>query len=200
MPPFGSSRGGNSDAFIDSMIDCLHQYHSLGSVVICGDLNARCGYEVDLHEDYVGIIHSRKSIYEVKNQSGDMLLQFLRDCKLCMVNGRSGKDNFTCVLSPKGRSVVDYCIVECDYFYNVTNFSVTTLSEFLEENNIVETEQLPDHSIISWELDGAVPTYRNKKEQGTKGVHLSINEEYLADKELELEAILDDIKSLTNCD
>ena len=107
MPPFGSSRGGNPDAFFGSLIDCLHQYYSLGSVVICGDLNARCGYEVDLHEDYIGIIPSRQAILEIKNPSGDMLLQFLRDCKLCMVNGRSGKDNFTCV-SPKGRSVLDF--------------------------------------------------------------------------------------------
>ena len=90
--------------------------------------------------------------------------------------------------------------MECDYFYNLTNFSVKTLSEFLEENNIVETEWLPDHSIISWELDGAVSTYRTKKEQGTKAVRLSINEEYLADKELKLEAILDDINSLANSD
>ena len=88
------------------MIDSLHQYHSLGSVVICGDLNARGGCDVDLHEDYVGIIPSRKSIDEVKNPSGDMSLQLLRDCKLCMVNARSGKDNFTCV-SLKGQSVVD---------------------------------------------------------------------------------------------
>ena len=43
-------------------------------------------------------------------------------------------------------------------------------------------------------------TYRTKKEQGTKGVRLSINEEYLADKELKLEAILDDINSLANSD
>ena len=103
-------------------------------------------------------------------------------------------------MSPKVRSAVDYCIVEWDYFYNVTNVSVTTLSEFLDENNIVEAERLPDHSIISWEVDGSVPTYMNKKEQSSKGVHLSINEEYLANKELELEAILEDINSLTHSD
>ena len=56
--------------------------------------------------------------------------------------------------------------MEGDCFSNVTNFSVKTLSEFLEETNIVERERLPDHLIISWELDGAVPTCRTKKEQG----------------------------------
>ena len=45
-----------------------------------------------------------------------------------------------------------------------------------------------------------VPTYMNKTEQSSKGVRLSINEEYLTNKELELEAILDDINSLTNSD
>ena len=56
--------------------------------------------------------------------------------------------------------------MEGDCFSNVTNFSVKTLSEFLEETNILERERLPDHSIISRELYGAVPAYRTKKEQG----------------------------------
>ena len=56
--------------------------------------------------------------------------------------------------------------MEGDCFSNETNFSVKTLSEFLEETNILERERLPNHSIIIWELDGAVPTCRTNKEQG----------------------------------
>ena len=43
-------------------------------------------------------LSSRMSIDEVKKPSGDMLLQFLKDCKLSMVNGRSGKGKlYLCV-------------------------------------------------------------------------------------------------------
>ena len=70
-------------------------------------------------------------------------------------------------MSPKGQSVLDYCIVESDYFYNMTNFSITTVLEFLDENNIEEAEWVPDHSIITRKLDGSVRTYRDKREQCT---------------------------------
>ena len=48
-----------------------------------------------------------------------------------VVNGRKGRDAFTCV-SEKGCSVVDYCIVGCDYFKLVENFTETTMSESVE--------------------------------------------------------------------
>ena len=65
-----SSRGDNPDTFYDSIIDSLHHYCNLGCVTICGDLNARCGIETDLHEDLVSYI---QSIDEHKNHNGDMM-------------------------------------------------------------------------------------------------------------------------------
>ena len=156
LPPFTSSRGNNPDTFYDSIIDSLHHYCNLGCVTICGDLNARCGIETDLHEDLVSYIPSRKPIDEHNNCNGDMLLQLLRDCKLCMLNGRSHSDNFTCI-SLKRQSVVDYCIVQADYFQSISNFTVRTISEFLDNNRIVDAERLPDHSLLSWSLEISVP-------------------------------------------
>ena len=54
-------------------------------------------------------IPSRTPIIEHKNCNGE---------RLGLLNGRSQCDNFTCILS-NGRSVVDYYIVQADYFQSI---------------------------------------------------------------------------------
>ena len=61
-------------------------------------------------KDVAGDNIPRKVIDEVKTERGEALVSFLRSSGLCLVNGRVGQDNFTCI-SGKGRSVVDYCMV-----------------------------------------------------------------------------------------
>ena len=65
---------------------------------------------------------------------------YSRVCNICIyisvnmgvVNGRKGRDAFTCV-SSKGCSVVDYCIVGVDNIDLIDNFKVATMSECIEE-------------------------------------------------------------------
>ena len=64
-------------------------------------------------------------IDEVKNNQGEIFVDFLRSVNMGVVNGRKGKDAFTCV-SGKGYSVVDYCIVRAEYFDLIGNFRVVT--------------------------------------------------------------------------
>ena len=117
-----------------------------------------------------------------------------------MLNGRSHSDNFTCI-SSKGRSVVDYCIVQADYFQSISNFTVRTISEFLDNIGIVDAEQLPDHSLLSWLLEISVPLCASTIEEKESGkVHVLITEEYLADKEDELNAVTKDINGLASND
>ena len=68
------------------------------------------------------------------------------------VNGRKGRDAFTCV-SGKGCSVVDYCLVSKENFHIIENFKVTTMSESVEEMDCrgVVT-RTPDQSLMSWEV------------------------------------------------
>ena len=75
--------------------------------MMCGDFNARCRM---LEVECEGLLN-RKVIDEVKNNQGEMFVDFLRSVNMGVaVNGRKGKDAFTCV-SDKGCSVVDYCMV-----------------------------------------------------------------------------------------
>ena len=50
-------------------------------------------------KDVDGDIIPRKVIDEVKTEQGEALVSFLRSSGLCLVNGRVGQDNFTCISS-----------------------------------------------------------------------------------------------------
>ena len=69
-----------------------------------------------------------------------------------VVNGRKGKDVFTCV-SGKGCSVVDYCIVGAEYFDLINNFRVVTMLECIDEMRCKgKVTRVPDHLLVQWEV------------------------------------------------
>ena len=81
-------------------------------------------------------------------------MNFLRSVNMGVVNGRKGKDAFTCV-SGKGRSVVDYCncIVGAEYFDLINNFRVVTMMKCIDKMRCKgEVTRVPDHSFSgrSW--------------------------------------------------
>ena len=65
----------------------------LGPVVMCGDFHARCG---ELIKDPNALPRSQV-LDVVKNRQGEDLMGFLGNIGMRIVNGRSGKDGFTCV-------------------------------------------------------------------------------------------------------
>jgi len=62
--------------------------------------------------DYVDEILKRSILDKQCNKHAKELLDFLKDMKTCVLNGRfeDHLNNFTCI-SPRGKSIVDYCIV-----------------------------------------------------------------------------------------
>ena len=65
---------------------------------------------------------------------------------------REGIVAFTCV-SEKGCSVVDYCIVGCEYLDVIKNFTVTTMSESMVEMECKgAVSRVPDHSLLRWQV------------------------------------------------
>ncbi len=79
-------------------------------IIICGDVNCRIGEESDFIEGVHNIVN-RSCLDKLKNSHGKECLNFLKDCKFCLLNGRvtSQFDNFTSV-STKGKTVVDYLL------------------------------------------------------------------------------------------
>lgn len=113
LPPEGSTRGRDSVTFFTHL---LAQVYSLEADVIylCGDFNSRISNKDDCIGD-IDNVPPRVAIDLSMNSHGESLLEFLRDCKCCVLNGRINPDtdNFTSI-SSRGRAVVDYIITPHD--------------------------------------------------------------------------------------
>ena len=117
IPPESSSLEIGMEEVLQSLGEQVAKFRSQGPMIICGDFNARCG-RLDVECEGMP---NRKVIDGVKNSQGEVFVDFLRSVNMGVVNGRKGKDAFTCV-SNRGCSVVDNCVVGAENFslnYNV---------------------------------------------------------------------------------
>ena len=112
----------------------IYEYQSEGEIIICGDFNARLGSESDYIEG-VDVVTPRMVIYTTINSYCDILLDFLIDCNLCMLNGRLRTHDFTHI-STQGKSVVDYVFVPYEQFASFSEFSVQSMSDIMGEYNL----------------------------------------------------------------
>ena len=89
------------------------------------------------------------------NQQGENLREYLKDSLQCVLNGRicPEKDNFTSV-PWRGRSVVDYVIVPYSILHSMTDFSVKTVSDLVDEYSVhPPSRNVPDHSVLLCTLE-----------------------------------------------
>ena len=131
VPPESSSRGNSAEETLQALAEGVEKYSSLGSLMICGDFDARLG---DAGDEVDGIPRC-KIIDMVKNSQGNGFVDFLRSTDMCVKNGRKGRDAFTCV-SGRGGSVIDYCVVEMENLDMIKNFRLTTMCEEVQEMRI----------------------------------------------------------------
>ena len=69
-------------------------------VLVCGDLNARTGDKLDYISD-VDTIPIRKSLETTYNKHGELLIEFMKDARICMLNGRFDETkNNVCLCLP----------------------------------------------------------------------------------------------------
>ena len=99
---------------------------------MCGDFNAHIGKETDLANfDH---IPNWVALDTCKNGYCDIFLDFLKDSKCCVLNGRFAKDNFTS--THRGNAVVDYILTPHDCFKNCFNFDVLLMNDLLSEYDL----------------------------------------------------------------
>jgi hypothetical protein len=131
-------------SFFDTIEQFVRKYVELGSVLIMGDLNARCGEANDFlnvtdFEKYINVIsngdsceHSfnlpnRFTMDQTVNTSGKKLLELCHSSPIKIVNGRLGDDagigSFTFV-SDKGCSLIDYALCSYNLFSIIQDFIV----------------------------------------------------------------------------
>ena len=132
--------------FFETLIQQVYEYQCEGTTVLCGDFNARCG----VLEDYIaGVddVSHRTVIDYTENEYGSSFIEFLIQCGMCMLNGRSSKNEFTCI-SNKGKSVVDYITVPSEQINMFSDFNVFSMSD-LSDRGLLPPTHIPDHSLLS---------------------------------------------------
>ena len=162
------------------MLSQVYQYYDDSPLIILGDVNGRIG---DLQDFNVNIdtIPNRVPLDTVRNSFGDALIEFLKDAKMCVLNGRGDPklDNYT-FISPRGKSVVDYMVTPYSQLTSVSNFHVQSVSELLRKFDIRPgTAKIPDHSVITCVLNlSCYETLQNETDAtNTENLTLSYNDQ-----------------------
>ena len=153
LAPENSKFGRDANGFFSHITSLLYQCVNTDLTIIAGDLNARVGNRCDIIES-LDDIRKRKSIDEVLNQHGHSLLEFMKESRLCILNGRfdPSKDGYTSI-STKGTAVVDYLLSPIDNLKMFQTFEVdscATIVQKLKLGNLLSKQcKIPDHAIIS---------------------------------------------------
>ena len=153
LPPKNSVWGRDSDKFYSHLTNALYTYSDVDSLILCGDFNARISSQSDVISEIDQNVPPRVSIDKTLNSHGVSLLEFLKDNKYCIVNGRISpkNDNYT-FISQRGKSVVDYFITSHDglkFCENFKVFATNDLVDSLQLEGLLGTNcKSPDHSML----------------------------------------------------
>lgn len=94
LPPESSPWGRDASSFFSHLLTQIYIQYDTDSIFICGNLNARISNILDFDKD-LDTIPPRLTIDNVHNQHGSSFLEFLNDCKFCVLNGRFGNNQMT---------------------------------------------------------------------------------------------------------
>lgn len=153
--------------------DIINNYSDKGHIMICGDLNARTGSELDFIPNDLNDVHQpidpeyesdlvlqcRKSYDAKVDERGKQILEMCISQKLRILNGRMFGDTlgkFTCY-KPNGNSVVDYVIMSEDLMETTLNFRVSNFIPILSDC----------HSKLSFLLLASYPKYYENNDDNT---------------------------------
>ena len=184
--------------------------------LICGDLNSRTGNlnEILLNtnvsrylngfdhcdrDDDIDI-RSRKSRDKDTNNYGIQLVQFCKINDFVIINGRTQSDNvgnFTCIAN-KGRSVVDYCIIDRNFYDQVIDMNVLprTESDHFPLSLKLKSNVYSDQNINStYQPIQLTPIFKFRWNEKFKDIYHELLNEQL---QLHLDEILELTK--TNCE
>ena len=166
LPPLNSSYGKVNSKNIMLKLEKQIEYFSCkGKIMICGDLNARVGSNIDLieKEEDIHLPTPNDNVFETifprvscdksfVNQTGRWLIEKCIDNQLFILNGRTLGDltgQFTCH-TPRGSSTVDYFLAS------------RTLSNCINNMTVHDVNIYSDHCMISTKLKLSYENYDYK--------------------------------------
>ncbi len=152
LPPENSVWGRDADSFFAHLTTQMYLNQESDVLLIGGDFNARIGTADDFVRG-LDKMPSRVCLDTVKCGHGDALIEFLKEAKMIVLNGRVTPelDNFTSV-SHRGRAVVDYFICDHHNLDSFTSVEVKTVSSLINTHDLStmlsDTCKTPDHSLL----------------------------------------------------
>ena len=143
----------NSTEFFGHLMAQVYMYNDVDCILLAGDFNSRI-CDIQDHVVEVDNVSYRQIIDKGRmNKNGESFIEFLRDMKLSIVNGRvtPEHDNYTCTKF-NGSSVVDYIVVPQICIDNCETCKVLMVSDLINEYDLEsllsQRCKPPDHSII----------------------------------------------------
>ena len=118
-------------------------------------MNSRTKNELNFIPEIDGsLILPRTNPDVIKNTHGDFFLQFLKDSRALICNGRVTPDynDFT-FLSTRGRSVPDYIYCPAEQISFCKSMKVLKVSDIVNEYRLDVPGSLPDHSMLVGSFD-----------------------------------------------
>ena len=158
IPPEHSSFGKVNTAVIwQNLQSDVEQFCLKGTVLLCGDFNARTGTLTDYilmdsdknvytlpHNYQYNLVSDRCSMDKTIQKNGRQLVNICIENNLCMLNGRTLGDlqgRFTCH-TPNGSSVVDYFIASQSLFPHISRMEVNNFGLYSDHCPISTTIHL----------------------------------------------------------
>ena len=155
LPPENSPWGKNVEMFFAYLISIIYVLSEIDQILIVGDFNAKIGSLQDIVEN--DVYAERKILDNTKNNHGESLIEFLRDSKMCILNGRVNSDNndYT-FISTRGKSIIDYMITQHEDIEKCKHFEIIQVADIIQKFNLFHclssTCKQPDHAILFVEL------------------------------------------------
>ena len=120
-----------------------------------GDLNSRTKSDLDFIPDIDGnFVPPRSNPDHIKNSHGNYFLQFLKDNRALICNGRiTPRLNDFTFLSTRGRSVPDYIYCPADQIHLCKELKVVKISDIILHHNLAVPASMPDHSLLCGSFD-----------------------------------------------
>ncbi len=154
LSPESSTWGRNADLYFGHLLALLYTVtDKVDSIYICGDVNSRIG---DLKDYVEGDDISPCMVLDTSvNKQGHTFMEFLKDSKCCILNGRLNPENDNFIsISVRGKAVVDYIVTSHVDMKTCIGFNVYTPSELIDRGGpesfhlIGDHSRLPDHSVL----------------------------------------------------
>ena len=154
LPPDNYHFGKDPESFFNDNSLIYSDLSDCDLVVCGGDLNSRTKEDLDFIADVDGNCTPRSNPDLEKNSNGNYFLDFLKDNRALICNGRVTPElnDFT-FISPRGRSVPDYIYCPADHIQYCTLCSVLKVSCVIDQFDHAVPNSLPDHSILLSEFD-----------------------------------------------